>query len=153
MLAHGAVLRVHGHATESEDRVRQALALFAGEAEPTRGLAEGVYGNPIVVLEAKLDKRAAQAMWERLRSHAELAERLRTEAARRIDERCQFFARFDKQRAFHGQAELTASDDAVHLRSKIATFPTRQELAIRAVQDFLGAGPSEAAPEASSPKP
>jgi hypothetical protein len=137
MLAHNAVLRVHCHATEEEDRVRRALATLAGDARPESSGAEGHYKNPIVVLEVVLEKRAADALWARLRA-SPVAERLAEEAERRVDERGVFYARFDKQRAHAGEVALTDGDDAIHLRSKLAAHPAKKGPAVRLVRAFLG---------------
>lgn len=138
-LAHHAVLRVHCHATEEEERVRRALALLAGEAEPARSLAEGHHGNPIVVLEVLALKKQADAVWARLRASPQVARQLAAEAERRTDEGGTFYARFDKQRAYLGELVLTPGDDAIHLRSKLAAHPARKGPAVRLLRAFLGA--------------
>lgn len=146
-LAHHAVLRVHSHATEEEDRVARALALLAGDAEPSRGSAEGHYKNPIVLLEVEVAKSKADAVWGRIRAARGVAEQLAAEAERRIDDRGTFYARFDKQRACRGELALTQGDDAIHFRSKIAVFPVTKEGAVRQVRAFLlegAAGPPKA---------
>lgn len=136
-LAHNAVLRVHCHATEEEDRVRQALALLAGDAEVQVEHAEGHHKNPILVLEATLAKSAADKVWARLRAAPLVAEQLAAETERRTDDRCTFYARFDKQRAYQGEVALTQGDDAIHLRSKLAAFPAKKEVAVGMVRRFL----------------
>lgn len=143
-LAHNAVLRAHCHATEEEDRVVRALATLAGEAPvPTRELAEGHYKNAIIVLEVSLLKSQADKFWARLRSSSEVAERLAAEAERRVDDTAVFYARFDKQRAFEGTIALTAGDDAIHLRSKLAAFPSKKPKAVSLLRAFLGAAPPQ----------
>jgi RNA-binding protein len=137
MLAHNAVLRVHCHATEEEDRVRQALALLAGDAELQVEHAEGHHHNPILVLEANLTKAAADKVWARLRAAPLVAEQLAAEAERRTDDRGVFYARFDKQRAYQGEVALTQGDDAIHLRSKLAAFPAKKDIAVDQVRRFL----------------
>jgi RNA-binding protein len=139
MLAHNAVLRVHCHATEEEDRVRQALALLAGRLTPGRTLAEGHYKNPIVILEVVAQKKQADAVWGRVQAAPSVAERLSIEAERRVDDAGVFYARFDKQRAFQGELIVTQSDDAIRLRSKVAAFPQRKGPAVKSIRDFLGA--------------
>ncbi|HEV8361334.1 MAG TPA: RNA-binding domain-containing protein [Candidatus Thermoplasmatota archaeon] len=141
MLAHNAVLRVHCHATEEEDRVRQALALLAGEAQAERSLAEGHFKNPIVVFEVVAQKRAADAVWGRIRGAREVARQLAAETERRTDEAGVFYARFDKQRAYQGEIAITSGDDAIHLRSKLAAFPQKKEPAVAKLREFLGAIP------------
>jgi RNA binding exosome subunit len=141
-VAHNAVLRVHCHATEEEERVRQALAVLAGEAEPRRSLAEGHHKNPIVVLEVVAQKRAADAVWARIRAARSVAEQLAAEAERRTDDAGTFYARFDKQRAYLGELALTHGDDAIHLRSKLAAHPAKKPQAVAVVRRFLGEGSS-----------
>ena len=143
MLAHNAVLRVHCHATEDEDRVRRALALLAGDLEPARSLAEGHFKNPIVVLEVAAERRQALAVWERIRAFPPVAAQLRAEAERRVDDFATAYARFDKQRAYQGELALTQGDDAIHLRSKLAAFPSKKGPAVQALVEFLAGGPGQ----------
>lgn len=140
-LAHNAVLRVHCHATEDEERVRRALATFAGEARPKRMSAEGHFKNPIVVLEVDLKKAGAEEMWGRIRGADAVARQLAMEADKRLDDRGTFFARFDKQRAFEGEVALTAGDDAIHLRSKLAVFPPDKSAAAAMLRQYLAGAP------------
>lgn len=140
-LAHNAVLRVHCHATEEEERVRRALATLAGEARPKRMTAEGHFKNPIVVLEVDLKKAGAEALWKRVRDAQAVAQQLAAEADRRLDDRGTLFARFDKQRAYEGEVALTAGDDAIHLRSKLAVFPPDKSAAAAMLRQFLTGAP------------
>lgn len=140
-LAHNAVLRVHCHATEDEDKVRQALALLAGEARPKRMGAEGHFKNPIVVLEVDLKRAGAEGFWERVRAARDAALQLGAEAERRVDDRGTLFARFDKQGAFQGEVALTQGDDAIHVRSKLAVFPPDRDKAVAMLRAFLAAQP------------
>lgn len=142
MLAHNAVLRVHCHATEEEDRVRRALAALAGEARPKRMSAEGHFKNPIVVLEVTLRKDDAEAFWERVRAARGAAEQLAAEAERRIDDTATCYARFDKQRAYLGELALTQSDDAIQLRSKLAVHPPGKTPAVELLRAFLSQAPA-----------
>lgn len=146
-LVHNAVLRVHCHATEEEERVRQALRTLAGEAEPSRGTAEGHFKNPIVVLEVVLQKADAVAFWQRIRA-APVAAQLADEAERRTDDTGVFYARFDKQRAFAGEVALTATDDAIHLRSKLAGHPAKKGPAVKLIRAFLRGEPPASPPKA-----
>jgi RNA binding exosome subunit len=141
--AHNAVLRVHCHATEEEERVALALALLAGEQAPQRSLAEGHHKNPIVVLEVVAQKKQADAVWARIRASPLVAQQLAAEAERRTDDAGTFYARFDKQRAFLGELALTQGDDAIHLRSKLAAHPAKKGPAVTMLRTFLAAeGPA-----------
>ncbi|MCA1814234.1 MAG: hypothetical protein LC624_09840 [Halobacteriales archaeon] len=146
--AHNAVLRVHCHATEEEDHVRQALALLSGAHEVTRGLAEGHHKNPIVVLEVVAQKKQADAVWGRIRAAKPLAQQLLAEAERRTDDTGMFYARFDKQRAYLGELVLAQGDDAIHLRSKIAAHPAKKGPALELLRAFLTAEGPVRSPQA-----
>ena len=128
--------RAFCHATESTERVREALMFVAGEGETREDRAEGHHGNPITVLSTVVDGTEGA---ERLLGMLD-AESLREVASTlesRVDEACGLHLRFDKQEAYLGRLELSSGGDLVDVRIRILAFPARQELAVEVARRYL----------------
>ncbi|HEX9710594.1 MAG TPA: RNA-binding domain-containing protein [Candidatus Thermoplasmatota archaeon] len=98
------------HATESRERVEGALLHVAPGARVERQALRGHFGQPLLVLRARLrDPPAVESAVRRLAESAgaELARTL----ARRVDEQGRFFARLDKQAAAAGTIALSDSTE------------------------------------------
>lgn len=137
-------MSAHAHATEDEQRVLRALrALLPEVVEVQRSKLEGHHGNPIIVFEAKVDRRPIlRDMWKQMtaRLRAGELEKIRDILSLRTDESCHLYLRFDKQLAFSEELALTESGDAIHLKLKVAAFPAKREVAIKLVEKFIEAG-------------
>lgn len=55
----------------------------------------------------------------------------------RVDERCHFFMRLDKESLFNGKFKLTESGNCFHLTMNIASFPAKKENAKKIIEKFL----------------
>jgi len=134
---HYVDLRTFSYATEDEDRVESALRTFLpADVEIDRAETEGHYGDPIVVLSARVERadevRAVLDAVERL-SDAELEE-LVGQLDERVDENTSLYVTFDKQAAYAGEVRL---GDGITLRSKIEAYPAKKESAVENVRDVL----------------
>ncbi|MEW5747952.1 MAG: RNA-binding domain-containing protein [Candidatus Thermoplasmatota archaeon] len=117
------------HATEDCSRVEAALRTVVGEAPVARTMTEGHFGNAIEVLESSVEDEAAILDMLGRMSPGDLQEVAST-LERRVDESCQLFLRFDKQRAFAGELVLGGGEDVVAVRIKVRAFPAKREAAI-----------------------
>jgi RNA binding exosome subunit len=139
-----AVLNVHAHATEDEQRVLDALrVLLPEDIEIQRSKLEGHHGNQIIVFEARINRKALlRELWGRIvaRLRADDLENIRRVLPTKFDEACHFYLRFDKQLAYRGELALTEGGDAVRLKLKTVAFPAKREVAIGLVKKFLGMG-------------
>ncbi len=132
--------RVHVHATEEEDRVREALAFLSGVEYPAEEQAKGHHGNPISILIASLNRPSdIRAFWDRVRDHGQMAPLL-AELGKRLDARGQLFLRFDKQEAYRGRMKLVRHDDVVSVKGKVAAYPARRERALEVSRAYLEEG-------------
>lgn len=124
------------HATEDEQRVRQALVQVVGDAPLDVTEARGHHGNRIIILEAELkDPKTVEAFFGRF-SDDDL-DRLRESIDQRMDEGCNFFVRVDKQAAYGGTVKLAGNDDAILVRLRISTYPAKRETACEITRLFL----------------
>jgi len=136
---HYITLDAFVHATEDPSKVENALRLFVPEdCEINMAKTGGHFGNPITIFTAKLEKRACKQFIEILKSlPATELSKLRRELAQRVDDGCNFHVRLDKQSAYNGIVRLTQTEDAIDIRMKVKTYPSRRDSAIKVMEDLL----------------
>ncbi|MXR50754.1 RNA-binding protein [Halovenus sp. WSH3] len=130
-------LRAFCYVTEEEERVEDALRLFLPEEfEIERAGSEGHYGDPILVLSARVE--STDGMRTVLDALGELADeqfaRVVDELDERVNENCAFFLTLDKQAAFNGAVEL---GDGITFRGKVEAYPAKKESAVENVEGLL----------------
>ena len=141
-MIHYILFRTQAHATEDVSRVVEALehVLPLGtpiEQEETRGY----FDNPIIILRAGLEKKAAEQYMEFLRTSLPEPdlEELINELPQRVSEDTNFYLRLSKQDAYLGDVRITYAEDAISIRVKIATYPAKYELALKQVREYFHA--------------
>lgn len=142
-MIHYILFRTQSHATEDVERVREALGHVLPEGTPVDALeTEGYFGNPITILTARLEKKAAVAYLDFLKRRLPAVDReaLVTELPQRVDEECFFWLRLSKQDAFLGDVRITYAEDAISLRSKLEAYPARQETCLRQIRKHFDEG-------------
>ena len=140
-MIHHILLRTFAHATEDVSRVKAALQLLLPEDSEIKSTrTEGHFGNPITILEAKLEKRHYKSFLDVLGnlSKAELLQ-MRDELKRHVDDDCNFYVRFDKQAAYEGDIRLAQTEDSVAIKMKIMSYPARRENAVKLMERLLDA--------------
>ena len=138
-MIHHVMLRTFAHATEDVSRVKSALELFLPEdCEIKTTMTKGHFGNPITVLEAKLEKRYCKSFLDILRSlsKAKLLG-LKDELNLHFDDDCNFYIRFDKQSAYEGDIKLAQTEDPIAAKMKIISYPSRRENAVMFIERSL----------------
>ncbi len=137
---HWIELRTFCHATEEEARVLAAMRLILPEAEPARQALEGQFGYPLVILTARAETATlVRVLWQRVLAALGKEEVLRG-LEDRLDAHGVYHLRLDKQKAYLGRIELTASADVITFRAKIAAFPNRPELVVEVLRKAAEAG-------------
>ncbi len=134
---HYADLRTFCYATEAEDRVETALRTFLPEEfEIQRAETEGHYGDPIVVLSARVERAdEIRAVLDAVGSLPDdEQQRLLAELDERVDDDTSLYVTFDKQAASDGDVRL---GDGITLRGKVEAYPAKREAAIENAQDLL----------------
>ncbi len=120
-LVKAAEISVFAHATEDEEKVKQAvkrLARFEPEFESQR--LTGHYEDPIHLLTAKTVKKkeATDFLANIVKKFSSLdKETLMRELSNHIDPQGSLYVRLDKQKAFHGRAVL-AENDPIRVKFK-----------------------------------
>ncbi len=124
-------------ATEDPDKVIQSIVNIAGEEiELEREDAEGYYGNPIQIVTGKIHRnREMDAVFDRLPRY--VLEELLSSLKRRIDDRCNFYFRLDKQKAFQEEFELSEGNNTIRARARVESYPASREKALDHMQNYL----------------
>src|SRR2546422_8237600 len=99
--------RTYCHATELEERVAAALLFAVPEGEASREELEGHFGNSLVRLTRRVEKRPGiRAVWERW-SAAGIPAAIARDVDGRLDEHGGLHLRLDKPPADQGHPELS----------------------------------------------
>ncbi|MEW6222072.1 MAG: RNA-binding domain-containing protein [Candidatus Hadarchaeota archaeon] len=136
-----ASLSVHAHATENEGLVSKSLRTMLPEGVALKvSKTKGHYGNPITVIEARVEgksniEKLLQRVFESIPANDLV--KIKSELTYSVDDSCNLYLRFDKQRLSVGELSLAEGGDSVHLRLKIAVYPARKEAAVAALKRFL----------------
>ena len=124
------------YATEDVERVTEMFSELVGTDEYKEDLVEGELGNITMILEATLTK---QKEFDHLFGKFELenVEFMLTEVEDRIDEKCTFFLRLDKQKAMDESYVIGRGGDVISLTCKVASYPARRDLSIDIMREYL----------------
>ncbi|MDI3474498.1 MAG: RNA-binding protein [Thermococcaceae archaeon] len=144
--AHHVRLTTFIQATEDEDKVLEAIATFIPEEIDEDDVlfdileTEGYFGNPIKVVNVEIKRSKA------VRKFLEYFKELLSEEDKRylldhldekVDEEGTFYVRFNKQKAYLGEAEVEEGPDVIQVRIKVKAFPMRKEAVVKAVREWL----------------
>ncbi len=109
--------RTYCHATEEEERVATALLFAVPEGETSREPLEGHFGNSLVRLTRRVEKRPAiRAVWKHW-SAAGVPPSIARDVEARVDEDGVLHFRLDKQSAYRERLELAKDSDPIDVRS------------------------------------
>lgn len=136
---HYVDVRAFCYATEAEDRVESALRTLLPDAvDLQRTESEGHFGDPIVVLSARVERAdALRAVLEALENLPEAEyDRLLAELDDRIDADCNLFLTLAKGAAYAGDVRL---GEGITLRGKVEAYPATRDAAIENARDLLEA--------------
>lgn len=134
---HYIEFKTHCHATENIEKVKDAVEnIVDQELEFEISEAEGFYGNPIKILEAKISRNREMDHFFNNISDS-IIEVLQSELERRIDERCNFFFRIDKGNALEEEYFLTSGGNSVRVRARVESYPSKKETAVKKMEEYL----------------
>ncbi|NJE42640.1 RNA-binding protein [Thermococcus sp. GR6] len=134
------------HATEDEDKVLEAIGTFIPEEIDDDDVlfdiveTRGFFGNPIKVVNVEIKRSKA------VRKFIDYFKELLSDQDRtylldnldeKIDEEGTLYVRFNKQRAYLGDAEVDEGEDVIQVRIKVKAFPMRKDAVVKAVKEWL----------------
>jgi len=144
--AHHVRLTTFIHATEDEDKVLEAIGTFIPEDinddDVLFDIAEtqGFFGNPIKVVNVEIKRSKAVRRFldhfKKLLNERDKAYLL-DHLDEKIDEEGTLYVRFNKQKAYLGEAEIDEGDDVIQVRIKVKAFPMKKESVMKAVREWL----------------
>ncbi|MCD6559862.1 RNA-binding protein [Palaeococcus sp. (in: euryarchaeotes)] len=146
MQAHHVRISTFIHGTENEDKVLEALGTFIPEEIPDDDVdfeileTEGYFGNPIKVINLEIKKaRHVRAFLRHFKMllGEENKKYLLEHLDEKIDEEGVFYVRFNKQKAYLGEAHVDEGEDVIQIRIKVKAFPMKKESVVKAVEEWL----------------
>lgn len=119
------------HATESEDKVLQALRQLYPNYE--KRTATGYFGNPIHVFKARITrKKEITTLVQTLQVVASDVGNIR----KRMDKKGNLYIRLDKQELYHGNL-LVKDNGEIKIIIHVQSYPFRLEDAIHYAEDVF----------------
>ena len=136
-MIHNIKFRAFVYENESVDEISQAILNILPEAEIEAEDAEGLLEDKIIILSGIVSKkRYTKTFFNTLLDWTDL-EKLNSDLERKMDEKGNWFLRFDKQDALDEKWTILDSGDSIHLKIKIAAFPAKKEIAVEKVREAI----------------
>ncbi len=136
-MIHNIKFRAFVYENESADEINQSILNILPEAEIEAEEAEGLLEDKIIILSGIVSKkRYTKTFFNTLLENTDL-DKLNKDLERKIDDKGNWFLRFDKKDALDEKWTILDSGDAIHLKVKIAAFPAKKEIAIDKVREAI----------------
>ena len=136
-MIHNIKFRAFVYESEDIDEISQAILNILPEAEIEVEEAEGMLDDKILILKGIVSKkRYTKAFFNTLLEWTDL-DKLNSDLERKMDEKGNWFLRFDKSDAFDEIWTIKDSGDAIHLKVKIAAFPAKKQIAVDKVREAI----------------
>ncbi len=136
-MIHNIKFRAFVYEDEDIDEISQAILNILPEAEIEAEEAEGMLEDRILILSGVVSKkRYTKAFFNTLLENVDL-KKLNDDLERKMDEKGNWFLRFDKIDAFDEKWTILDKGDAIHLKVKIAAFPAKKQIAVDKVREAI----------------
>jgi len=136
-MIHNIKFRAFVYEDESIDEISQAILNILPEAEIEVEEAEGLLEDKILILTGTVSKkRYTKTFFNTLLENADL-DKLDDDLERKMDDKGNWFLRFDKTDAFDEKWTILDKGDAIHLKVKVAAFPAKKQIAVDKVRDAI----------------
>ncbi|WP_407453777.1 RNA-binding protein [Methanobrevibacter sp.] len=136
-MIHNIKFRAFVYENESVDDISQAILNLLPEAEIEAEEAEGLLEDKIIILSGVVSKkRYTKTFFNKLMESVDL-EKLNNDLERKMDEKGNWFLRFDKSDALDEKLTILDKGDAIHLKIKIAAFPAKKQIAVDKVREAI----------------
>ena len=136
-MIHNIKFRAFVYEDESVEEISQAILNILPEAEIEAEEAEGMLEDKIIILSGVVSKkRYTKTFFNTLLDSTDL-EKLNSDLERKMDEKGNWFLRFDKSDALDEKWTILDSGDSVHMKIKIAAYPARKDIAVEKVRDAI----------------
>ncbi len=136
-MIHNIKFRAFVYENESIDEITQSILNILPEAEIEAEEAEGLLEDKIIILSGVVSKkRYTKTFFKTLMDSVDL-EKLNDDLELKIDEKGNWFLRFDKDDALDEKWTILDKGDAIHLKVKIAAFPAKKQIAVAKVREAI----------------
>ena len=136
-MIHNIKFRAFVYEDESVDEISQAILNLLPEAEIESEEAEGLLEDKIIILSGMVSKkRYTKTFFNKLLESVDL-EKLNNDLEQKIDEKGNWFLRFDKADALDEKLTILDKGESIHLRVKIAAFPAKKQIAVDKVREAM----------------
>ncbi|WP_405281902.1 RNA-binding protein [Methanobrevibacter sp.] len=136
-MIHNIKFRAFVYENESIDEITQSILNILPEAEIEAEEAEGLLEDKIIILSGVVSKkRYTKTFFKKLLDSVDL-EKLNDDLELKIDEKGNWFLRFDKDDALDEKWTILDKGDAIHLKVKIAAFPAKKQIAVDKVREAI----------------
>ena len=136
-MIHNIKFRAFVYENESVDDISQAILNILPEAEIEAEDAEGLLEDKIIILSGIVSKkRYTKTFFNTLLDWTDL-DKLNSDLERKMDEKGNWFLRFDKEDALDEKWTILDSGDSIHLKIKVAAFPAKKEIAVEKVREAI----------------
>ena len=136
-MIHNIKFRAFVYENESIDDISQAILNILPEAEIEAEEAEGLLEDRIIILSGIVSKkRYTKTFFNTLLESVDL-DKLNNDLERKMDDKGNWFLRFDKTDALDEKWTVLDKGDAIHLKVKIAAFPAKKEIAVEKVREAI----------------
>ncbi|WP_432644935.1 RNA-binding protein [Methanobrevibacter sp.] len=136
-MIHNIKFRAFVYENESIDEISQAILNLLPEAEIEVEEAEGLLEDKILILTGVVSKkRYTKAFFNKLLESVDL-NKLNDDLESKMDEKGNWFLRFDKTDALDEKLTILDKGDSIHLKIKIAAFPAKKQIAVDKVREAI----------------
>ena len=136
-MIHNIKFRAFVYENESVGEISEAILNILPEAEIEAEEAEGMLDDKIIILSGIVSKkRFTKTFFNALLESVDL-NKLNDDLERKIDEKGNWFLRFDKNDALDEKLTVLDSGDSIHLKIKIAAYPAKKQIAVDKVREAI----------------
>ena len=136
-MIHNIKFRAFVYENESIDEITQSILNILPEAEIEAEEAEGLLEDKIIILSGVVSKKRYTKTFFNIFLDSVDLEKLNDDLELKIDEKGNWFLRFDKDDALDEKWTILDNGDAIHLKVKIAAFPAKKQIAVDKVREAI----------------
>ncbi|MDR1819022.1 MAG: exosome protein [Methanobrevibacter sp.] len=138
-MIHNLRFRLFVYSHEDEDELYQALINIFGDVEVEREVVEGINEEPIIILYGVIfKKRILKDFVLNLKSDIYFnGNDFFDKVDKKMDDNANLFIRLSKDYAKNKELKILDGGDSIHLKIKIAAYPSKKRIAIPIVKEIF----------------
>ncbi|MDR2966382.1 MAG: RNA-binding protein [Methanobacteriaceae archaeon] len=138
-MIHNIRYRLFVYKDEDENDLIEGLKSILPTVKVEREIAEGINGDNIIILSGKISKKreTKEFMNKLLEMDDFKIANLINDFEKKVDANGNLFLRFSKKDACNDVLKICENGDSIHLKVKIAAYPTKKRVAINLLNEFF----------------